>query len=359
MIMSNPLALENCLRPRRIDRGWSQQELATRAEIARTSVSAIEIGRLVPSAATALSLAAVLECRVEDLFQLPGRDRKTPDWAWPTGGTRGRYWQAEVGGRKLLFPYEATHLGMIPHDGVWEDGVTHQRVDAPPPTLVMACCDPAVSLLARELARVTGIRLLAFFRSSRQALRLLKQGVVHMAGLHLARANDDGNIAAIKTELGGSYRLVRVALWEEGVATTRKYGSSLRTLIKSNARWIGREPGSGARECLDELLGSRSAPRRLARDHHGVAEAVRNGWADAGVCLRLVAEEAGLRFFTVRDEAYDLCFAEESESDPRIRRLIEVLVSPAYRRQIDDLPGFRAAETGLTSRVDCGVREKA
>jgi molybdate-binding protein len=270
-------------------------------------------------------------------------------------GSGGRYWQAEVGGRTLLYPYEATQLGTIPHDGVVEDGVARQRVDSPPATLVMACCDPAVGLLARELARGTGIRLLAFFRSSRQALQLLKQGVVHIAGLHLTRAKGDGNIEAIKTELSGSYRLVRAAQWEEGVATTPDRGSSLRTLMNSNARWIGREPGSGARECLDELLGSRTAPRRLARDHRGVAEAVRNGWADAGVCLRLVAEETGLKFFTVREEAYDLCFAEESESDPRLRRLIEVLVSPTYRRLIDDLPGFRAAETGVTSRVDCGV----
>src|SRR5262245_8617655 len=68
-IMSN-LALTNRLRQRRLDRKWSQQELAERAGIARASVSAIEMGRLVPSAASALALAAALNCRVEDLFQL-------------------------------------------------------------------------------------------------------------------------------------------------------------------------------------------------------------------------------------------------------------------------------------------------
>lgn len=353
--MSNAPSLQNCVRTRRIARGWSQQQLADRAAIARASVSAIEIGRLVPSATAALTLAAALDCRVEDLFQLPSAERTTPTWAWPLPTSRGRYWQAEVGGQTLLYPYEATQLGVIQHDGFASDGVIQPRVETPPPTLVMACCDPAVGLLARELARAADIRLLAFFRSSRQALALLKQGLIHVAGLHLSSAGEDGNIAAIQAELQGAYQLVRVVRWEEGVATSGDRNSSISSLVKSRTRWVGREPGSGARQCLDELLGSRPAPRRIARDHRGVAEAVRSGWADAGVCLRLTAEEAGLRFLNVREEAYDLCFADENASDPRIRRLLEALTSHTYRRQVDDLPGYHPAEIGLSSRVVCGT----
>ncbi len=64
--------------------------------------------------------------------------------------------------------------------------------------------------------------------------------------------------------------------------------------MQSRARWVGREVGSAARELLDELLSDRRPPRRIAYGHRGVAEAVRCGWADVGVCLRLVGEEAGL-----------------------------------------------------------------
>ena len=71
--------------------------------------------------------------------------------------------------------------------------------------------------------------------------------------------------------------------------------------MRSDLCWIGREVGSGARQCLEELPGSRRVvPRFMASDHRGVAEAVRSGWADAGVCLRLVSEEAGLDFLAIR-----------------------------------------------------------
>jgi putative transcriptional regulator len=53
---------------RRAACGWSQAELARRADIARASVSAIERGRLSPSVATALALARAFKCSVEELF---------------------------------------------------------------------------------------------------------------------------------------------------------------------------------------------------------------------------------------------------------------------------------------------------
>jgi len=87
-------------------------------------------------------------------------------------------------------------------------------------------------------------------------------------------------------------------------------------------------------------------PRRIAFDHHGVAEAIRCGWADAGVCLRLVAEEAGLRFLPVREETFELCFSADTETDPRILALKEAVRAPAYHRQLADLPGYEPRECG-------------
>jgi DNA-binding XRE family transcriptional regulator len=51
----------------RLTRAWSQAELAERAGISRAAVSAIEGERLSPSVATALALAEVFECSVEEL----------------------------------------------------------------------------------------------------------------------------------------------------------------------------------------------------------------------------------------------------------------------------------------------------
>jgi transcriptional regulator with XRE-family HTH domain len=80
--MANLPAFENRVRARRIQEGWSQEELARRSGLSRTGISAVETGRLIPSAAAALALAAALGCRVEDLFSLRHPLLSEPQWAW-------------------------------------------------------------------------------------------------------------------------------------------------------------------------------------------------------------------------------------------------------------------------------------
>lgn len=346
--MSSAASVQNKVRIFRLGRGWSQAELAERAGISRAAVSAIEIERLVPSVAAALSLAEALGCRVDELFVLPGGKAETA-WAWPATTDPCRYWHAEVSGRTLLYPVEAIGLGVIGHDGISEFGILHPRSqNLPEHTLVMASCDPAATLLAMELARASPFRLLVLPRSSSEALWLLGEKLVHVAGVHLAKAGSKrGNSAVVRRELGKGYSLLHVARWQEGVALSPAARvTSIDQAIRQDLRWIGREIGSGARQCLDELLKGRSPPRRTARDHRGIAEAIRSGFADAGVCVRLVSEEAGLKFLNVREESYDLCFSTETERDPRIKALVEAVRSESYRRLLGELPGYDVAASG-------------
>jgi molybdate-binding protein/DNA-binding XRE family transcriptional regulator len=346
-IMSNDTQLKNHVKALRQKRQWSQANLASRAGISRTAVSAIEGNRLVPSVFAALALARVLDCTVEELFgeSIAGDQ---PHWAWSPHNKPCRFWQAEVGGRSLMYPAEATPLGVMPHDGVCEsDGMRQRGKSAPQSTIVMASCDPAASMLASECARLTNFRLLVFPRSSQRALDLVADGLVHVGGVHLSTPREpERNLKAARATLGDCC-LVRLARWQEGITFSSRCDiSSVRAAIRSRLSWVGREPGSGAGQCLDELLQGRSRPRFMAYDHRGVAEAVRSGWADAGVCHRLVSEEAGLRFLPVREEAFDLCFPAQLENDPRIQALMRVVRSAAYRRLLNELPGYDATDAG-------------
>ena len=344
----------NHVRGRRLQRGWSQAELASRAGISRTAVSAIESHRLVPSVAAALSLSTGLNCSVEELFGAPSDPGAEPVWAWPPPSEPCRYWRAEVGGRSLIYPAETEGLIGIPHDGLFRDGrMGETRWALPHDTLVVASCDPAASLLATEFSRSTGLRVLVLVRSSEKALDLLGQGLVHAAGLHLStRGKPDQNQKLVLKKLGVGFRLLRVARWEEGIALSPGLGAtSVRAVLHSRVRWVGRESGSGARQCLDRLLPSHRVPLRLARDHRSVAEAVRGGWADAGICLRLVSEEAGVRFLPVEKEIYELCYSAQTEGDPRIRALVHLLRQKAYRELIGGLPGYDVAEMGQVAPV--------
>jgi len=351
--MSQPIGLQNHVKQLRLARGWSQAELARRAGISRAAVSAIEIERLVPSVAAALALAAAFGCRVDALFAIGEVER--PAWAWPAGSDPCRFWQAEVGGRVLYFPVEATATGLFLHDGVSEYGSIHERPQhVAENTLVMASCDPAAALLAAELARSSPFRLLVFPRSSSSALALLGEKLVHVAGVHLARAGKrQGNAAAVRRQLGPGYSLLHVARWQEGLAVAPGLAiDSVNGALRRKLRWVGREAGSGARACLDELLEHRPQPRREARDHRGVAEAVRCGWADVGVCVRLVSEEAGLKFLSVRDETYDLCFARGAVDDPRVKALIAVVRSASYRQMLGELPGYDTRHAGEVQEIE-------
>jgi molybdate-binding protein/transcriptional regulator with XRE-family HTH domain len=347
--MSTTANLQNNVKALRLARRWSQAELARRAGISRAAVSAIEIARLVPSVAAALALASAFGCRVDALFSLNGGSRHEPAWAWPAPADPCRYWHAEIAGRTLLFPVEASGLGVVGHDGIYRHGsIEPHSQSLPEQTLVMASCDPAAALLAAELAGETPYRLLVLPRSSSDALRLLGQKFVHLAGVHLAKAgHKKGNAAAVRQQLGAGYTLLHVARWQEGLAVAPGLGiKSVGAALRKKLRWVGREAGSGARQCLDELLETRDKPRREARDHRGVAEAIRCGWADVGVCVRLVSEDAGLEFLSVRDETYDLCYPTASAEDPRIQALIAAVRSESYRRLLGELPGYDTRHAG-------------
>jgi len=357
--------LQNEVRAYRSRFGWSQDELARRTGLSRAGISAIETGRLIPSTAAALALAAALDCSVETLFRLAGEQAAQggADWAWAPRSRDPRYWCALVGGRRRCYPVEFSSLGLIPHDGTFHDGNFHEAAQVDPSrTLVLASCDPAVGLLAAQIARTHGFRLIVLPRSSRAALDLLAQGLVHAAGVHLARSElseANADEARQQLQLGSErvYQLVRVADWEEGIALARGLRlNSIRSVVAAKLRWIGREPGSAAQQCLEEVLelsGQAGPLRRLCRatGHRAVADAIRASWADAGVCLRLACEEADLQFLGVRNEAYEICMGESLLHDPRGRALLHVLQSAAFRRLLGDLPGYDNSRAGEVQRI--------
>jgi molybdate-binding protein/DNA-binding XRE family transcriptional regulator len=352
-------AIHNRVQEYRTARAWSQEELARRTGLSRAAISAIETDRVVPSTAAALALAQTFGCSVEDLFSLTKSARRGgPRWAWQPTTTPNCFWQAAVGDETRLYPVERTYVGTLLPDGIAQtSGYQFHAQAYPEQTLVLAGCDPAVGLLGAELARGSDTRLVPFIRSSRHALQLLRDGLVHVAGLHLQDDHaPDGNERAVRELLGPGYTLLRLSSWQEGLAVDPSLDiKSIREAVAANLRWVGREPGSGARRCLDALFKDyHPLPKgyqHLARDHTGVAETIRTGWAQAGICVRLSAAEAGLDFLVVREEDYDLCYRTDMEHDPRLQALIRVVRSRAFRRSVAELPGYDTSEMGAVTAV--------
>lgn len=60
--------MKNRLEEERLSRGWTQQELADRAEVSRQTVISLERGRYNPSIILAFKLARLLDTQIENLF---------------------------------------------------------------------------------------------------------------------------------------------------------------------------------------------------------------------------------------------------------------------------------------------------
>lgn len=60
----------NRVRELRIERGWTQQQLADAVGVSRQSINSIECDRYVPSLPLALSFARVFEVPTDEIFRM-------------------------------------------------------------------------------------------------------------------------------------------------------------------------------------------------------------------------------------------------------------------------------------------------
>src|SRR5437764_1606731 len=211
----------------------SAAQLAKLAGVSRQTVHAIEAGDYVPNTALALQLAQFLEARVEDLFSLEqaavAPKPVTVDLIGPAEPLRkGQPVRICRVGKQLIGVSAASQPAMLPiADGVVVESSkrTHQaevHVFQSDPDegkrLLIAGCDPGMSLLAQHLARFDDVDLIAAQASSQQALEWLNQGKVHVAGSHLRDSlSGEYNLPAIKRLFPkGEVKVVTFAIWEQG-----------------------------------------------------------------------------------------------------------------------------------------------
>jgi putative transcriptional regulator len=64
--------MRNRLRVLRVERDWSQADLAEKLSVSRQAVNAIETGRSDPSLSLAFKIAKVFDALIEEIFQPEG-----------------------------------------------------------------------------------------------------------------------------------------------------------------------------------------------------------------------------------------------------------------------------------------------
>ena len=118
-------------------------------------------------------------------------------------------------------------------------------------------------------------------------------------------------------------------------------GQLIKMLRTGSRRMVNRNPGSGTRLLIDQLLAGAEPPGYLhqAKTHHAVAAAVAQGRADWGVTIDTVAENAGLEFRFLQDEQFDLAIPETRRERPAVRALRALFDAPDVVAQLREL-GF-------------------
>jgi putative molybdopterin biosynthesis protein len=360
------------LRERRVRAGLQQRDLARQVGVSRQTLSSLEAGETVPSTALALELAAVLGCRVEEIFWLSGGDAPL-DVAVVTGGPSpragrrvaigsvGERWVGHLIEGDAEFPQPAD--GIVGGRGRGKGAVRVRALrqsEALRQNLLAAGCDPALGLLGGHLGeRFPAGKLHWVPAGSTAALEMLARGEVHLAGLHLYdEASGQYNVAAVRRRFPGQPMvMINLAVWQLGLVV--KAGNPRRIrgvadLGRRGVRVMGRESGSGAEELLARRLAEEGVPRKavnqvaVAAGHAAVAAAVAAGVADTGVATRVAAESRGLLLLPLAEARFDLVVPAHAAEDPRVERLREVLGSDRFRRDLGSVTGYGTARTGAT-----------
>lgn len=376
-------SLHNRVRALREGRGLSQAALAERARLSRQSVHAIEAGKATPAVDVALRLARTLGCSVEELFAAAAEEGALPTDTEPGAALRpGRVAVARIGDRFVSYALDGDGVGTAADalvvgaaegravTGRVADRVADRVTVAPLRSaaelverVVLMGCAPALGMLADRLNSRPGAgRFLWLPRSSTAALAALAARLTHVAGVHLVDPKTgEANLEELRPRAGAEpLVLVTLARWEEGLVARPDDARPIRRaadLARRGLLLVGREPGSGAQRLLERVarqqglpLERTRRPRLQVRGHLDVARAVLLGAADTGVATRDAALAFGLTFIPLAEERYDLALPRASLADPRVQRLLDVLVSSELRRELEALgydtrpAGQRAAE---------------
>jgi putative molybdopterin biosynthesis protein len=384
MLMPNEtteLKLENRLREKRQALALSQKGLADLAGITRQAVSALEANQYSPATSVALQLARALRCRVEDLFSIKQGGEIIEGellGILPQSNSPVRAQVTQIGHRVLVRPLvgigelislSATADGLIvgtnPDNNRVQVKLLKDR-EAVRRKIVVGGCDPAMFLAGEHFRKHNQENLVPCLMGSSIALKALKRGEVHLAGIHLADESAGAwELPNLKNTIGDMECIVvTFAHWEEGFIVRQGNPKKIRALsdvAKPTVRIVNREKGSGARRLLDkQMRASAISPQRVKGygdevfSHLDVASRIKAGLADAGIGVQSVASICGLDFVPLQRERYDLVIPKAHyETLHGLRVLLDTIVSKPFRDELDALGGYDTREIGkIVEAVD-------
>lgn len=215
--------------------------------------------------------------------------------------------------------------------------------------LVVGKRDPCLNILAESLTG-KNIWLQCCSTETAQAVQALKAGSCHAVAVSSLHPGTD----ICRQNTHPALDTITVAEFEQGIASKKML--SPEELV--TAKVINRPPGTSGRILLDQvLLENGINPQqvtgygRMVRSDEGVAAAIAGGLADAGVCTRKSAEEAGLVFHFLAYDSCNLMVRDDALDDDLTAGVFSVLQSGYFSEVLGRSGCYKTGHTGQVTRV--------
>lgn len=225
---------------------------------------------------------------------------------------------------------------------------------------IMCGQDIALDILANHFEdHMDSMQLYRSYLTSYNGIFALYQGRVNVATAHLWDGElDEYNVSYVKKMMPGIPSLViRIGKRQQGFYVQQgnpKGITGWQDLRRMDISIVNRERGSGTRVLLDErlrvmgILGDYiEGYHNECKSHLAVASLVSHGEADLGLGSESgLMNVNGVDFIPLQPECYDLVMRLSDADKSPYKKLMEILASDAFKKDLQILGCYDTSETG-------------
>ena len=230
------------------------------------------------------------------------------------------------------------------------------------PELIISGQDVVLDILANYLQQ-EGVNAARTYLNSFEGLLSLYQYNIHVAACHLYDGSEY-NASYVRSLMPGIPAvLVNVSYRTQGFYIQKGNPKGIRgwsDLARPDISILNRRVGSSARILLDTQLKRLGISRQkvkgydtIMKSHLTMAAAVANGEADLAIGTERISRQMeDLDFIPLLEERFDFVIKKEMMDTEAVQKLLKVLRSPEFRREIAHFSGNDYRDLG---KIICEV----
>ncbi len=196
------------------------------------------------------------------------------------------------------------------------------------------------------------------YLSSTGAIAALARHECDLAGFHIPLGDFEADAVRRFTRWldPEQHCLIHLAILNQGLFLAPgnpKNILSLTDLARPDVYFVNRQIGSGTRMLLEMLLEKAGVqPNEINGfdseefTHSAIAAYIASGMADVGFGVETAARRFGLDFIPLVQERYFFAAEREAMQKPPLRDVITILQSEDFKKQVNQLVGYDASDTG-------------